>query len=126
LKEDGIHLKEKWDDESNLILAWPQGTIYFADGSIAAKDREALKFLGDTCIPFSDGKRVLLGGEGEGLFLIEAEKTTVIFPDKQYIDEYTAEDETDSAMEKDTSAHGAILENTYGMIFWALIFKPWI
>lgn len=114
LKDDGIHLKEKWDDESKLVLAWPQEIIYFADGSIAAKDQELLKFLGDICIPFSDCKRVLLGGEGNGLFLVDAAKTTVIFPDKQYIDEYF-EDETDAGDKKDIFSCG-----DYSMFHFAL------
>lgn len=114
LKDDGIHLKDKWDGDSLTILKWPQGTIYFADGSVAAKDQEALKYLGDTCIPFSDGKRVLLGGFGNGLFLVEDEKTTVIFPDKKYIDEYF-DNETDLAREKDIFNCG-----DYSMFHFAL------
>ncbi|QOL20120.1 hypothetical protein [Candidatus Bodocaedibacter vickermanii] len=106
LKDDGIHLKENWDDKSKLVLAWPQGTIYFADGTIAAKNQETLKFLGDTCIPFSDGKRVLLGGFCNGLFLVDDEKTTAIFPDKQYIADYASEDERDPLNEKDIFSHG--------------------
>jgi hypothetical protein len=106
LKEDGIHLKEHWDGDSLTILDWPTGDIYFADGSLAASRQKGLKFFGEKCIPFSDGRRVLLGGAGDGLILVEKEKTTVIFPDKQYIADYASKDETDPLNEKDVFSHG--------------------
>ncbi|HJD68064.1 MAG TPA: hypothetical protein LFV66_06495 [Rickettsia endosymbiont of Bembidion lapponicum] len=91
IKEDGIYLTDYNNDKEIDYKPWIKEKVYFSDGSIAVNDCDLSNIFGDLYTPFSDGKKILIGGDSFGLILLELEtnRRTLIFPDKQYYDEYT-------------------------------------
>lgn len=89
--KNGIHLQDVSNGKDINFIPWHKNDIYFTDGTIAAKDVEISSIVEDICIPFSDGQKILIGGESHGLFLLEKNRITVIFPDKNYYDKYRDE-----------------------------------
>ncbi|WP_341793625.1 MULTISPECIES: hypothetical protein [unclassified Rickettsia] len=90
IKEDGIYLTNYHNDKEITYKPWAKEKVYFPDGSIAVNDCDLSNIFGDLYVPFSDGKKILMGGYSFGLILLELEtnRRTLIFPDKQYYDEY--------------------------------------
>lgn len=83
---DEIILKNGWDGQIlSTINLLGNTTIYFADNSIALDDFDFSELSGELYIPFSDGKKILIGDEYYGLLMLENNKCTLVFPCKQDI-----------------------------------------
>lgn len=86
VKSDAIELKNGWDGDILRTIALPQSvTLSFPDGSIAQDRFELSHKMADLCIPFCDGKRILLGHEEHGVLLVDEERYTVLLPTQQDI-----------------------------------------
>ena len=97
VKSNAIILKNGWDgDILSTINLSKHATIYFEDDSVAHNDFDVSDVCGEYYIPFSDGKRILIGGQDFGLLLLESDNYKVIFPSKQDCVRYQEEQEDSS------------------------------
>lgn len=104
VKDCGISLREGWDGDEISHIPLSKGPIYYHDGSLASGNFDLSKAFGEEYIPFSDGKRVLVGEEDFGVLLLGLDKNIIFYPDKKYFDEYkksVIEDDPDEPEPKD-------------------------